>query len=209
MKNFRYAVTAAIMALLALAPAAKAADEKARRDVNYVPSTLAVTSGTPTELRNLKATNEGYLLTVSTGSGAPISGTVTANQGTAAATSGAWPTKVTDGTDVAEVTASNALRVSLQDTNNTWATPAVSTGACGSSATLALPANISAKTSLFCNDGTDAVRVGPAGVTATVGLKVLGSSCVTLDGPLSAFVGAFYCIRTTGSDQAFSTMQGQ
>jgi hypothetical protein len=39
-----------------------------------------------------------------------VSGTVTANQGTAAATASAWPIKVTDGTDVATV-AGTALSV--------------------------------------------------------------------------------------------------
>ena len=338
MKNFRHVVKAAtvlaVMAQAAVASPAMAADEKARRDVNQVPSTLAITSATPTELRNLRATNEGYLLTVSTGSGAPVSGTVTANQGSAAAASGAWPTKLTDGTDTADVTAASALKVdgsavtqpvsdaggtltvdavnldirdlssgqdsvasvqsgawsvtilngagasavniqdggntitvdgtivanagtgifntsgssvsvsnvagtsragndnggsltvdsaqlpaalsgggnlkvSLEETTTSWSTPAVSTGACAAAATAALVANSSAKTSVFCNEGTDAVRGGPAGVTATVGLKVLGSSCVTMDGPLAPFRGALYCIRTTGSDQAFSTMQGQ
>jgi hypothetical protein len=37
----------------------------------------------------------------------PVSGTTTANQGTAAASSGAWPAKVTDGTNVAAVKAAS------------------------------------------------------------------------------------------------------
>jgi hypothetical protein len=48
----------------------------------------------------------------------PISGTATANQGTAAATASAWPTKITDGTNavtVASLTNSKALAVEIVD----------------------------------------------------------------------------------------------
>ncbi|NIO39504.1 MAG: hypothetical protein GTO41_04490, partial [Burkholderiales bacterium] len=38
----------------------------------------------------------------------PVSGTVTANQGTAAAVASAWPILVTDGTDTAQVVTSSA-----------------------------------------------------------------------------------------------------
>lgn len=41
----------------------------------------------------------------------PVSGTVTANQGTAAATAGAWPTLTTDGVDIALVTAAGEQNV--------------------------------------------------------------------------------------------------
>jgi hypothetical protein len=41
----------------------------------------------------------------------PVSGTVTANQGTAAATASAWPTKVTDGTNTAAVKAASTAAV--------------------------------------------------------------------------------------------------
>lgn len=45
------------------------------------------------------------------GSTSTVSGTVTADQGTPAATANAWPTKLTDGTDTADVTAAGALKV--------------------------------------------------------------------------------------------------
>lgn len=186
------------------------------RDLSFS-SDKADVGGSTVQVRNAA----GETLAVADGGGSlTVDGTVTSAQGAAAAASGAWPTKLTDGTDTADVTAASALKVdgsavtqpvsgTLTTTPGAWSTPVVSTGACGAAATSALGANASAKTSVFCNEGTDAVRIGPAGVTATVGLKVLGSSCVTLDGPVSAFQGALYCIRTTGSDQAFSTMQGQ
>lgn len=41
----------------------------------------------------------------------PISGTVTANQGTANTIANAWPTKITDGTNTAAVTAASAVKV--------------------------------------------------------------------------------------------------
>ena len=43
------------------------------------------------------------------GGGGPS--TVTANQGTPAATASAWPIKLTDGTDTADITAASALKV--------------------------------------------------------------------------------------------------
>lgn len=53
-----------------------------------------------------------YALKVdASGSTSPVSGTVTADQGTAAAVAGAWPVKLTDGTDTALVTAAGELNV--------------------------------------------------------------------------------------------------
>lgn len=53
-----------------------------------------------------------YALKVdASGSTSPVSGTVTAEQGTAAAVAGAWPVKLTDGTDTALVTAAGELNV--------------------------------------------------------------------------------------------------
>jgi hypothetical protein len=53
-------------------------------------------------------------LVVSDGGGTlTVDGTVTSEQGTAAASAGAWPVKITDGTDDALVTAAGALQVDL------------------------------------------------------------------------------------------------
>jgi len=317
-KNLRWLARLGMVfgAISALMPVAhvNAADERAKKDANGFPAEIAITTGTK-EIRGIKANDAGILLFEQSGTGS-VSGTVTANQGTAAAASGAWPTKLTDGTDTADVTAANAVKTdgsastqpisasslplpsgaateaSLSNMNlkiatgpagvkvdasvstvpvqatdfdirnlssgqdsvaavqsgawtytasggtvaahpaagavfpisdnggsitvdgtlsvspGSWTTTVVSTGACGAAATLAIAAQASAKTAMFCNEGTDAVRVGPSSITSSVGTKVLGSSCVPLDGPSSAFQGALYCIRTTGSDQAFNTFQG-
>lgn len=53
-------------------------------------------------------TNSALRVNVVAGSGG---GGTTANQGTPAVTADAWPIKVTDGTDTADVTAANALKV--------------------------------------------------------------------------------------------------
>lgn len=262
--RFSIAAFAAFLLRVSFAGPAKAADERANKDLSGTPVEIFITTGTK-EIRRGKVNDAGILLIESTGTGS-VSGTVTANQGTAAAASSAWPTKLTDGTDTADVTGANALKtdpsastspvrtdqlptsltaggnlkVSVEQSPSTvpvfaapgalfpvsdnggsltvdgsltvvpgsWTTPVTSTGACGVAATLAIAAQASAKTAMFCNEGADAVRVGPAGVTATVGTLVLGSSCVGLDGPSSSFQGSLFCIRTTGSDQAFNTFQG-
>lgn len=84
------------------------------QDVNIVSSvTLAVTIPTP-----VPVTDNGGSLTVD-GSVAitnfpatqPISGIVTSNQGTPASTANRWPVQITDGTDLALVTAAGAVVV--------------------------------------------------------------------------------------------------
>lgn len=126
------------------------------------------------------------------------------------------PVPVSDAGGALTVDASNLDVRDLSSTQDSvkaepsaWSTVLASTGSCGATATLALPADALAKTSLFCNESADVVRIGAADVTAAVGLKVLGNTCVPMDGPTSAFQGALYCIRTIGSDQAFSTMVGR
>lgn len=53
----------------------------------------------------------GAIRTDGSGSTQPVSGTVTSNQGTANTTTNAWPIKLTDGTDTADITAASALKV--------------------------------------------------------------------------------------------------
>ena len=66
-----------------------------------------ITDGVDTAL----VTAAGALLVDASATIQPVSGTVTANQGTAAAVASAWPTKITDGVDTANVTAAGALQV--------------------------------------------------------------------------------------------------
>lgn len=83
----------------------------------------------------------------------------------------------------------------------------VSTAACAATATLVLPSNSNRTASLVCNEGADAVRVGPSSVSATVGLLVIADSCVGLDNP-NRYTGALYCIRTGDSDMKISAIEG-
>ena len=57
----------------------------------------------------------GGLKVDGSGTALPVSGTVTTTQGTAAAVSGAWPIKVTNGTNTAPVDATNGLTVSVSN----------------------------------------------------------------------------------------------
>ncbi len=107
----------------------------------------------------------------------PVSGTVTANQGTAAAVAGAWPTKITDGVDTALVTAAGALQV-----DGSAVTQPVSgtvTANIGTTGGLALDATLTggAQTTRI-TDGVDT-----ANVTAAGALQVDGSAVTQ---PISA-----------------------
>lgn len=225
----RAAVVAAI-AIAVLPGVASAADQQARRDINQVPTLLGLSTAPGSgEIRNIRATTDGFLLVVTTGAAASASA-VTATQGPAAATAGAWPVKVTDGTDTADVTAASALKVdasastqpvsdgggsltvdgSVTSVADSFAAPTTSTGSCPSgSAQLIWAANAAAKGSLFRNEGTSPVRVGGSGVTSTVGFMVDSETTISTDGEASAFRGSLYCTSTTGVAQAFSTYQGQ
>jgi hypothetical protein len=66
-----------------------------------------ITDGTDTAL----VTAAGALVVDASATIQPVSGTVTADQGTPAAVANAWPTKITDGVDTANVTAAGALQV--------------------------------------------------------------------------------------------------
>jgi len=109
----------------------------------------------------------------------PVSGTVTANQGTAAAVAGAWPTLVTDGTNTAAVltaapgaaAAGLVVRVAgsitttfSQPTTGTTTSVAVST-----TVATALAANTSRLGALFYNLGSAGVFLRlAAGATAAL-----------------------------------------
>lgn len=90
-----------------------------------------------------------------------------------------------------------------------WFVPVQSTGTCASgSATLAIAQSVVRKASLFCNEGTEPVRIGDSSVTSSKGVKVQHTTCVPLDTELYPFRGALYCSSTTGAAQAFSGLQG-
>jgi hypothetical protein len=83
-------------------------------DVLSVPAPLSTTGG-GTEAAALRVTvandSTGVLSVDDNGGSLTVDGTVTANQGTAAATVGAWPIKVTDGTNTAAVKAASTAAV--------------------------------------------------------------------------------------------------
>jgi len=72
-------------------------------------ATDSVRIGDGTDLALVSAA--GALLVDGSAVTQPVSGTVTANQGTPAATANRWPVQITDGTDLALVTAAGALVV--------------------------------------------------------------------------------------------------
>lgn len=128
----------------------------------------------------------------------PVSGTVTANQGTAAAVAGAWPTLVTDGVDTAEVVdtapAGNAfglvVRVAGTVTATTTATrPATSTVASVNvtvaSTTLAA-ANANRLGLSIWNDGSERifVKLGAVASTASFTTKLSAQSLYELMDPV-------------------------
>ena len=93
--------------------------------------TTAAPSYTNGNINPLSLTTAGALRIDGSGVTQPISGTVTSNQGTAAALSGAWPVKVTDGTNTQPTgdVASRAIFHKNTDGTNTAAVKAASTAA--------------------------------------------------------------------------------
>lgn len=77
-----------------------------------VTNTVPVTGPlTDTQLRASPVPVSGTVAVSNFPATQPVSGTVTANQGTPAAIANAWPIKLTDGTDTADITAASALKV--------------------------------------------------------------------------------------------------
>lgn len=238
---------AVFVALAAMATPAKAANENAKRDLNGNPVGMGITTTTAQDIRMLRTSPEGYLLTVSTGNQSPLpSGAATeATQVTVSTTLSAIKTRAdllateaTAATIAGDTTsldakvpsqgqAAMAASLPVAIASNQSAVPAsqsgswttttaadsitsvpISTGACAGTATLVLAADATAKTSMFCNEGSESVRIGDSNITASVGLLVTGETCVSLDGPGAAFHAALYCIRTGASSQNYSTARG-
>jgi len=113
----------------------------------------------------------------------PVSGTVTANQGSPAATANAWPTKLTDGTNTTVIRSDGSQRV--DGAGNTLATNQVSVGA---AVTQIVAARSNRKGVLIVNHGTTNVFVGVSGVTTGTGLLLTGTPGAALSMPTNAAV---------------------
>jgi hypothetical protein len=125
-----------------------------------------ITDGTDTAL----VTAAGALVVDASATIQPVSGTVTANQGTAAATASAWPTKITDGVDTANVTAAGALQV-----DGSAVTQPIS------AVSLPLPTGAATEATLLtrATEATLLTRVADATITArlnTLGQKLMAAS---------------------------------
>ncbi len=138
----------------------------------------------------------------------PVSGTVTANQGTAAAVGSAWPTLVTDGVDTAEVV--NAapgggafglvVRVagSIATTVTRPATPAVTSVAVDDTVDTLLASNANRLGAILWNDGPDNVfvRLGAAATTAAFTARLSSKSEWEIPDPV--YTGIITGICDTG-----------
>jgi hypothetical protein len=117
----------------------------------------------------------------------PVSGTVTANQGTAAALAGAWPVEVTDGTNVLG-TASHPLRI---DPTGTTTQPTNLLQVGGSSIALgqttmsaSLPVAIASNQSNLPNNITQIVGATPSASNSLPVQISTGSAFVSAANPL-------------------------
>lgn len=135
-------------------------------------------------------------------------GSSTANQGTAAAASGGWPVKITDGVDTANVTAGGALEISLSTTD-----PCQSSGTAKSSVAISATADaelvaISGSTVIYvCGFSANA-----AGGTAPSFRFVYGTGATCATG-LTALTGAYLqslngTVNYTPGATAFKTPAG-
>ena len=84
--------------------------------------------------------------------------------------------------------------------------PIVSTGTANGTASIAIPIKATAIASCFTNESsTVAMRVGPAGITATVGWYVPAGGTRCLDTDAYKWRAALYVITVDGSSQQYST----
>ena len=120
--------------------------------------------------------------------GLPISGTITANQGTPAAVANAWPMLITDGVDTAQVVAAlpaantNALVVRQVPTSGTTSTVS-RVGVSAANVTL-LALNTARISASFCNNATSANLYVKLGATASLGA---GTESFTVKVPAGGF----------------------
>ena len=77
-----------------------------------------------------------------------------------------------------------------------WATPQASTQSVSNSmATLVMVADASRKDAVLCNESADAIRIGPVSVSAAIGLRLLGDTCIGLATGNIKPQGALYAIQ--------------
>jgi hypothetical protein len=143
----------------------------------------------------------------------PVSGTVTSNQGTAAALAGAWPVKVTDGTNTMPTmdVASRAGFQKITDGTNTAAVKAASTAAVATDPALVVaisPNNtVAVSGTITANQGTAAALAGAWPVKVTDGTNTLPTMDVAsragfqkiTDGTNTASVTAASALKVDGS----------
>lgn len=146
----------------------------------------------------------------------PVSGTVTANQGTAAAVASAWPILVTDGVDTAEVT--NAapgagaqglvVRVagSVSFTETRPATSTVTSVNVTNANTSILASNANRLGATIWNDSNNTnvfVKLGATASTASFTVRLSGKSFYELQSPV--FTGAIDGITAAGNATVLAT----
>lgn len=116
----------------------------------------AVTTSAPSyttgQTSPLSLTLSGALRVDASGSTQPVSGTVTSNQGTAAALAGAWPVEITDGANVLG-TAAHPIRIDPTGTTNQPISGSV-TANIGTTNGLALDTTVSASQPRKLQDGS-------------------------------------------------------
>ena len=145
----------------------------------------------------------------------PVSGTVTANQGAAAAVAGAWPILVTDGVDTAEVV--NAapgagafglvVRVagSVPITPTQPATSTVTAVALGVVVATLLAANANRLGAIFWNNGPQNayVKLGAAATTALFTVRLSNQS--EWEVPEPVYTGIITGITSAGAASVMAT----
>lgn len=120
----------------------------------------------------------------------PISGTVSSTQGTATAAAGAWPIKITDGTNTAAVDSDLALNITIQGSTSGTATNVAANAA---NVTL-LSSNAARDMASFYNDGNGNafLKLGATASTSSFTVKITPGGFYEL--PLPAYAGQIDCI---------------
>jgi hypothetical protein len=145
----------------------------------------------------------------------PVSGTVTANQGTPAAVANAWPTLVTDGTDTAEVV--NAapgagafglvVRIagSISATFTQPSTGTVTSAAMSTVVATILASNANRLGAILWNDGAQNVfvRLGAGATTAAFTVRLSNKSEFEL--PFPVYTGIITGITSAGTATIVAT----
>jgi hypothetical protein len=146
----------------------------------------------------------------------PVTGTVTANQGTAAAVASAWPILVTDGVDTAEVdtaapgagAAGLVVRVagSVSFSEARPATATVTSTSVTNVNTNLLASNANRLGALFWNDSnaTNAfIKLGTTATTASFSVRLAGKSLYEIQSPV--YTGNIDAITLAGSATVLTT----